>query len=664
MRMKTCLCGTAAIAALSFVSPALADGSSGKIETVVVTASPVAENADQFATIVGVVSRNDILESGGANLADALQSVPGVTGSGFAAGASRPVIRGFSSNRVRVLEDGVGSFDVSAVGPDHGVPIDPLSAQRIEVVRGAATLRYGSQAIGGVVNAINNRVPMQMPDKKLSGELSSSFATNANTLQGSGLIDGSIGEHFAFHADAFGRHAGSYDTPLGKQANSFFKGDGYSAGGSYFFGDKSRIGAAVIHYDSSYGVPSDVTHINMKQTKELVRSSFAIDAGAFQALNIEGGYGDYAHNEIQPNGTVDATFKDKGADARAEAIFGKFGWFSSAALGMQYEHRDFSALGSGADYLLPTTTQSVAGFGFAEAPLGKAVKLQIATRVERVNIDGTPVSGVPAHLSFTPVSGSAGVLYNVSDAVKLGLTFTSAARAPAQTELFARGPHDGPGTYETGNPNLVMERANSLEATLRLEHNAVHFEGSLWGAKFSHYIYGRLTGQTCDANGNCSFGGAGTLRQLIYTQQGATYWGLEGKASTNLVRSDAGILKASLLADYVRATLSNGSGNVPRIPPYHVGGGLSWSSDMFDAGFILRYAGAQNKVATAETPTKGYVDLDAHVAWRPFRDHPGVEFALIGHNLTDTVQRNAISLNKDLVVEPGRDVRFVVTTSF
>lgn len=664
MRIKTCLCGTAALAALFLATPALADGTQGKIETVVVTASPVAGRADQFATIVGVVSRDDILQSGGANLSDSLQSVPGVTGSGFSAGSSRPVIRGFDSNRVRVLEDGVGSFDVSAVGPDHGVPIDPLSAQRIEVVRGAATLRYGSQAIGGVVNAINNRVPMQMPDGKISGEVSGSYGTSADTLQGSGLIDGSIGEHFAFHVDGFGRRAGDYATPLGKQANSFFQGDGYSGGGSYFFGDASHAGAAIIHYDSTYGVPSDVTHIKMKQTKYLTRSSFAIGKGALQTLNIEGGYGDYSHSEIEPNGTIASTFKDKGADARAEAVFGKIGLFSSAALGLQYEHRDFSALGDGADYLLPATTQSFAGFAFGEAPLGDKVKLQIAGRVEQVNVDGTPASGKLAHLQYTPVSGSAGVLYNLSDAVKLGLTFTSAERAPAQTELFARGPHDGPGTYEIGDPSLTPERANSLEATLRVEHKAVQFEGSLWGAKFHNFIFGKLTGRTCDESGNCALGGPGDLRELLYGQQGATYWGLEGKASTTLMRSDAGILQANLLADYVRATLSGGAGNVPRIPPYHVGGGLSWASDMFDAGFVLRYAGRQNKVGTAETPTKGYVDLDAHLAWRPFKDHPGVEFALTGHNLINTVQRNAVSLNKDLVVASGRDIRLVVTTAF
>ena len=177
------------------------DPKAGDIGQIVVTATPFAHAADSFASIVGQVSRDEILRSGGANLADVLGEVPGITGSSFASGASRPVIRGFDANRVRILENGVGSFDVSDDGPDHGVPIDPLSAQKVEVVRGAATLRYGSQAIGGVVNAINNRVPLTLPDKDVTGELTGSYGTTANSRQGSGLIDAKAGQ-FAFHAEA------------------------------------------------------------------------------------------------------------------------------------------------------------------------------------------------------------------------------------------------------------------------------------------------------------------------------------------------------------------------------------------------------------------------------------------------------------------------------
>ena len=637
--------------------------------TVIVTASPLIGNPDRFATIVSRVGREQILKNGGSNLADALSDVPGVTGTNFAAGASRPVIRGFSATRVRILEDGVGSFDVSDVGPDHGVPIDPLAAQSVEVVRGAATLRYGSQAIGGVVNAINNRVPRKLPDEAVSGEVTGSYGTDANTRQGSTLLDTQAGD-FAFHADGFYRKTDDYGVPGGTQPNSFFRGSGFSFGSSYFLNDqKSRVGAAIVHYNSKYGIPSDVTYIDMKQTKGLFQSSIDLGGGVFHTLNIDGGYADYTHSEIDPvTGKVAATFKNKAWDSRAETLLGAFGPFTAASFGVQVQHRDFSALGEAANYLLPTTTRSAAGFAFAESRLTKALHLQYGARVERVDISGTPISNLLTKRGFTPVSGSIGVLYDVSDVVKLGLTLSSAARAPAQTELFARGGHDGPGTYEIGDPSLKIERANSLEGTLRIRSDYIRFNGSVWAANFSNYIYGRLTGNTCTDTGLCG-PGIGDLREMFYGQHGARFRGVEGKGVVPLYSPvgggilAGGTLSAEFIGDYVRAKL-RGIGNVPRIPPYHVGSGLDWKSDVFDVGFLVKYSGPQNDVSTAETPTRGFINLNANLAVRPFAANRQIEFTIVGHNLTNSVQRDAVSINKDSVVLPGRDVRFTMRVDF
>src|SRR6185369_807517 len=208
MSRKTFLGATTALGSLCLSTHAFsADAPNSPTQTVVITATPLPQDPDYLATLVEQVSRDKILRSGGANLADALADVPGVTGTSFASGASRPVIRGFDANRVKTLEDGIGSFDVSDVGPDHGVPIDPLSAQSVEVVRGAATLRYGSQAIGGVVNAINNRVPTELPDKPFGGEVTGTYGTNADSREGAALFDARAGQ-FALHFDGFDRHTG------------------------------------------------------------------------------------------------------------------------------------------------------------------------------------------------------------------------------------------------------------------------------------------------------------------------------------------------------------------------------------------------------------------------------------------------------------------------
>jgi iron complex outermembrane receptor protein len=568
------------------------------------------------------------------------------------------------ANRVKVLEDGVNSSDVSDIGPDHGVPIDPLSAQSIEVVRGAGTLRYGSQAIGGVVNAINNRVPLTLPEKPLSGEVGATYSSVASSTDGSVMLDGAVGQ-FAWHADGFARRASDYDTPDGTQPNSFFKGDGYSAGGSYFFNnDDSRTGLALTHYDTKYGIPSDTTYIDMQQTKAISKSSFDFGDGLFRKLNVDIGYADYKHSEDNPDGSINSTFLNKEWDSRAEALLGPIGPLSASAIGVQYGNRKFSAIGADSSYLFPTLTESLAGFVFTEAPLGAKASLQAAARVDHVSVEGTPASDIFTTRDFTPVSGSVGVLYNASDAIKLGLTLSSAGRAPAVTELFARGGHDGPQTFETGDPDLSIERATSLEGTFRVRLANVRFDGSVWGSHFDNYIFGRLTGRTCDDDGVCVAGDANELKELFYDQADANFYGAEGKVTADVWKTAMGSLEVKGLADYVRAKLTDGGGNVPRIQPWRAGGGLGWTSDAIDASFLLLYVGRQDDVSVGESETKGFVSLDAHLDWRPLPSHKGLTLILAAHNLTDSVQRNSVALNKDDVVLPGRDISLTVRQSF
>ncbi|MDR6532808.1 iron complex outermembrane receptor protein [Caulobacter rhizosphaerae] len=662
MRLRTMLLAAAGVGGLlACANQAVAQDLGHSVSEVVITASPLAGDPDRFATIVEQVSRDQVLSNGGASLADALRNVPGVAGTGFAAGASRPVIRGMDAQRVKLAENGLSSSDVSDVGPDHGVPIDPLAAQQIEVVRGAATLRYGSQAIGGVVNVINNRIPLK-PIDGIEGETTAAYSTSSSTGEGTVSLDAGQGP-FAVHLDGFGRRASSYDTPDGVQPNSFFRGNGYSGGASYFFGDDSRIGASGTHYEARYGIPSDDTFIRMKQDKGAVGGSFKFSQGLLQRINVDAGYADYTHSEIDPEtNAVLSTFNNKEWDGRMEALFGATGPLSASALGVQFQDRKFSALGEGADYLLPTHTQSVAAFAFVEAPVG-ALQFQGAARVEHIKIDGTPTTGIETSRDFTPFSLSAGFTYDASDALRLGLTVASAARAPAQTELFARGPHDGPATFETGDPELKIERANSLEATARYKLGSEgRIEASAWAAHFDNYIYGALTGRLCDESGVCEAGGE--LKELNYGQRDANFWGLEAKAFFPLASVGGGKLSGQVLGDYVRAKFTGAGGDVPRIQPGRFGGGLDWDNDVVDASFLVLAVSSQDHVGVADLATDGYTSVDAQVRWKPFKAKPGIALTLVGHNLADETIRNATALNKDSVLMPGRDVRLVLSAKF
>ena len=625
---------------------------------VVVTANPFGA---ETPTIVAKIDRRTILETGGANIGDVLAGVPGISTTSFAPGASRPIIRGQDFARVRILDNGTSSGDVSDVGPDHGIPIDPLSAQSIEVVRGAATLRYGSQAIGGVVNIINNRVPTTLPTRSLGGELTGAYDSVSRTGEGSALAEARVGD-IALHADGFYRNSGDYDIPGGRQANSFFRGHGENAGATVFFGanNDSRIGAAIEQYNAKYGVPSDTTFLDLRQTKVLTRSSFALGQGLLRSLNVDATYADYIHDEKDPDGTILDTFKNKEVDGRAELLFGPIGAVQNSALGVEIQHRDFSALGDAATYLLPTRTDSQAGYLFTDTPIGDAFHLQVAGRVERVRVRGTPASDVATTRNYTPLSGSIGALYDFNRTVKLGLTFSSTGRAPLITELFARGAHDGPNTFETGDPGLRIERANSLEATLRVNSDRFRFEGSLYSSWFRNYIYGQLTGRTCDEDGDCVADDGEDFRELFVRQRGAWFRGAEAEAHLALYKAGTSSFELRGLADYTRATLNDGGGDVPRIPPYRVGGGINYQSDLFDAGVLFIHAGRQNKFGAFDTPTPGYNQLTAQAAIRPFSAYPKVQLAAVGQNLTDDVQRNAAALNKDQVILPGRNIRIVL----
>ncbi|HEY0302857.1 MAG TPA: TonB-dependent receptor plug domain-containing protein, partial [Rhizomicrobium sp.] len=159
---------------------------------------------DQFATVT-VVPEAEIRRSGAATLGDLLIGKPGITGSSFAPGASsRPIIRGLDVNRVRIQEDGIGANGASDLGEDHFVPVDPLTTDRVEVIRGPATLRFGAQAIGGVVETSNNRIPTAIPSRGVAAELRGGVSSADHGADGAVLLDAGD-DNVELHADAFSR---------------------------------------------------------------------------------------------------------------------------------------------------------------------------------------------------------------------------------------------------------------------------------------------------------------------------------------------------------------------------------------------------------------------------------------------------------------------------
>ncbi|MGF6427051.1 TonB-dependent receptor [Bradyrhizobium sp. Pha-3] len=693
---------------------------------------------DQFATVT-VIPNEELRRSGAATLGDLLFSKPGITGSSFAPGASsRPIIRGLDVNRVGIVENGLGGGGVSDLGEDHFVPIDPLSTNQIEVVRGPAALRYGSTSIGGVVSATNNRIPDAMPtcaaapfqsyglpvkaplaDAGAPGCLNVETRTSVSSVnrgvEGGMLLDAG-GNNVAVHADVYGRSTSDYSIPSypylfdqtrpvnGRQPNSATQSDGASVGASYFF-QGGYIGAAITQNDSLYHIPGidgadHQTRIDAHQTKIAVKGEYRPDAAAIDAVRFWVGATDYRHNELGLADPTDLfsdgvrqTFTNKEQEARVEVQMMPFNArFATVttAFGVQAGHQELTAPSPDDPTSLfnglwsPNNNNRVAGYVFNEFKFTDSTKAQIAGRIEHVDLhgsmpnfpadylpDGAPQSSIARNPSYTPVSGSIGLLQNLPGDLVGSITAQYVERAPKPAELFSRGAHDATATFDIGNPNLTIETAKSVEIGLRKATGPFRFEATAYYTRFSNFIYRRLTGVMCgDDFDSCGNGDPNNeARQAVYSQRDAIFRGAEFQSQFDIGPLNGGIWGIENQFDVVRATFTDGS-NVPRIPPVRLGGGLYWRDSNWLTRINLVHAFAQNDIAViGETPTAGYNLLNAEITYNTKLNSSWIgaremTLGLVGNNLLNQNIRNSVSYTKDEVLMPGLGIRAFANLKF
>lgn len=667
---------------------------------------------DQFATVT-VIPNAEIRRSGAATLGDLLLNKPGITGSSFAPGASsRPIIRGLDVNRVRIQENGIGANGASDLGEDHFVPVNPLTTDRVEVIRGPATLRFGSQAIGGVVETSNNRIPTAIPPRGMAAEVRGGFSSGSNGGDGAVLLDAGAG-HVAVHADAFGRNAQDYRVPNypyltapdpadlpnatqprafnGRQPNSATRNNGQAAGGSYIFSD-GFLGFAVTQNNALYRIPgaegeSNQTRIDAKQTKLLSKGEWRAPNSVVDAIRFWGGVTDYKHNEIGLADPLDLgsagvrqTFTNKEQEGRVEAQLAPFDLRFAAlttAIGVQGGHQELNAPSpDGIGLWDRNTNNRVAGYIFNEFKFNDATKAQLAGRIERVNLEGVgrgfdnvgTLSTEPASRSYTPKSVSVGLIQNLPFDLVGSLTAQYVERAPKPAELFSGGLHDATVTFDKGNTHLGIESAQSVEAGLRRAQGPFRFEATVYYTQFKGFIYRRLTGNTCDEAGDCT--APAELNEAIYSQADATFRGGEFQSQWDLAPIGGGLFGIENQFDVVRATFSDG-GNVPRIPPVRLGGGVYWRDANWLARVRLIHTFAQNDIAAAgETATPGYDNLRAELIYNWKAAKPRVDqlseftVGISGSNLLNRDIRSSVSYSKDQVLMPGAGVRLFASVKY
>jgi iron complex outermembrane recepter protein len=654
-------------------------------QNVIVTGFP--RSRGDILSGTAVVSGDELTRDLRPTIGETLAHQPGVSATSFGPNASRPVLRGFQGERVRVLTDGIGSLDASSSSVDHAVAINPLTADRIEVLRGPAALLFGSSAIGGVVNVVDARIPRQVPTEAVHAEGILTYGSAANERSANAAIDVPVGGNFVVHLD--GNYSKSDDLEVGgfvlspalralaaastdpevralaelrgRLPNSAARTWDIAAGAAWIDGDND-VGFSVNRYDSRYGVPirysldpaieAEAARIDVKQTRADVRAQFGLGEGFLDSVRLRGGYSDYRHFELGEDGAIGTRFLSEGFEGRAEfRQHTRDGW--GGGFGAQYFQRDFEVQGA-EKFLPPNLTRQFGLFTLQTLDRG-TFKAEAGLRYEHSSLraDADADIGNPAlRRSFDAITGSAGASYAFARDWRIGINAARSERSPSAEELFANGPHAGTQAFEVGDPDLATEKSWGLEATLRHTGANVTFAASVFHNWLDGYIFETPTGLIQDE-----------LPVFQYRQDDARYFGIELEASAHLGQVGAFLIKLDGVADYVRATIDS-AGPAPRIPPLRLLGGIEAESNHLNGRVEVEWVNDQDRIAAFETPTDGYTMVNASLAFHPWGRSNSSAIVLSANNLFDVDARRHASFLKDYAPLAGRDFRISARFTF
>jgi iron complex outermembrane receptor protein len=645
-------------------SLSLAAGDAPPLDEVVVTATALHESALEVAQPTAVLTGDELLRSRGTSVGETLATVAGVSATYFGPQASRPVIRGQSGERVQVTEDGADSLDVAALSADHAVTIDPLLADRVEVLRGPATLLYGNGAAGGLVNVLVRRVPEESFDGlKGAAELrgDSALGERAVALR----LDGGVAG-WSMHGDAYARDTDDVDiagyalsrrvrksgdfseddiaASRGSIANSASRLRGGALGVSRV-GEAGFAGISVSRFDTRYGIPGPEAgvSIDLQQTRFDFNSDWHDPVPGVGSAHLRASLNRYEHAELEPDGEVGTQFDQDGLSMRLAVDTEPLaGWRGS--FGVQYRDVDFDAVGEEA-FVPASVTRNLGVFGYEERAFGP-VTVELGARLERQEISS---DAVPAEYDSSRGSFAGGLVWKFAEGWSTALNTTSTRRHPTATELFAEGPHLAIQRFEIGDPGLRPEKALTLDLSLRHRTERWAMTLTAFRSDYDDYIHTELTGEIED-----------DLPVAVYRQRDARFSGFELELDLPALKLGNGALNTRLVADAVRASFRDGD-DLPQIPPWRVGAELRYARESWSAGVAAHRFADQDRVAANELPTDGYTMLGADATWRialrGAADGGGARELLMylrADNLLDEDARRHTSPLKEFAPLPGR----------
>lgn len=624
-----------------------------KVAPVAVTGNPLGVGSDELVVPVSVLNGRELSLRRESTLGETLNGIPGVTATQFGPNASRPVIRGLDAERVRIMQNGIGILDASSLSFDHAVGIDPLIIEQIDVVRGPAALLYGGSAVGGVVNAIDHRIPTE-PVEGIIGRAEARFGGANDQRNGAAVIDIGNGR-FALHADAYKRKTNDLEIPgfavsrrkseadgtprenKGKLVNSDAKSDGGALGASLTF-DNGYVGASFSTLDNNYGVVAEEdVRIDMKSDRWDIASEFSDLGNVINRIKFRLAHTDYQHQELE-NGEVGTTFKNRGLEGSFEAGHAPIGNLTGV-IGYQFSNTNFEALGDEA-FVPNVNTQNKALYLYEELPItangNKPHKITFGSRFGHTTVDSKTSAnfGAGQNNSFNPNSFALGGIYNINDQWSLASNLSHNERAPSYFELYANGEHVATGQFEIGNSNFEKEKSNGIDAQVRWNNGKHNFNVGTYYTRFQNFIGLFDTGNIDIPSG---------LPIATFQAVPATFKGLE--ADGKFALSDQFTL--TVRGDYVHAKDNRNNEYLPRISPLRLGAGLEYQHTQWGAKFDVLHVFNQSKTAQNELATDGYTNVSALVTYKlPTKVH--VELFAKANNLLNQEMREHASFLKDI----------------
>ena len=671
------------------------------IEQVDVIGLPVHASVIESSVPVTVLSGDALRRQQAATLGDSLGRQPGVNTNFHGSVASTPVIRGLSGPRVLITQNNLDVSDVSRVGPDHSVASEVSTAQQLEVLRGPATLFYGSGAIGGVVNVVDRRVPISSETR---GEvLLSRESVDKQNLASFNASSGT--DNFAFYVDGFSRESDDYDVPVALDgektvANSDEESSGYTLGSSYLL-DNGYVGISVGRLDRGYGIPGhshgghegeeEGVYADLEQDRYQLISEINLDSPWLNAIHTRASYTDYTHSEIE-GGVVGTQFFNQSSELRVDLFHRELAHWKGA-INLHYKNSEVEAQGEEA-FTPPSESETFALALMEERHFGD-VLVQMGARIEHVtvNADRVLLPSIEVHghdaeeeqhahddevtrvfaveHDFSPFSVSLGAVWDFMPGYNLGISVSRSQRAPSASELLSFGPHIGTGAYEVGalfalheeggeqhfalsDSDFELETSNNIDLTFRKHEGDVGIILNFFYNQIDNYYYQGATGLFAESGHDHDHGGEDEhedeLPVYLFSHADAEFYGFEAQGIWKLNQH----WQTAVFSDYVHAELSDGTA-LPRTPPLRFGADLEYSGERTSATLSWTRYAKQSDVAALETTTDGYDMIDATVSYRLPMGSKDVTLFLKAENLGDTEAFVHTSFIKDIAPRPGRN---------